>query len=147
MDFLKLKEVENFRDKELIRDLNTFVGNNLRNIIVEKGMKQVDVAVDLGLAEGSWKTTLGGGHAIDTTKYIALLVLYGINPLEVMLGKDYIKILGLFPEIDRKGRVIAPQMDYVMAMFDDALIETKKMKPEEQEKVFTKMATKIVLAK
>ena len=29
MDLLKLKEVENFRDKELIRDLNIFVGEGL----------------------------------------------------------------------------------------------------------------------
>ena len=77
-------------------------------------LKQIDVAVDLGLTEGSWKTTLGGGHCIDTTKYLALLALYGINPLEILLGKDYIKILGLFPEKDRKGRIIAPQMDYVL---------------------------------
>ena len=90
-------------------------------------MKQVDVAVDLGLTVGSWKTTLGGGHSIDTTKYLALLALYGINPLEILLGKDYIKILGLFPEKDRKGRVIAPQEEYVLALLDDALIETKKM--------------------
>ena len=29
MDLLKLKEVENFRDKELIRDLNIFAGERL----------------------------------------------------------------------------------------------------------------------
>lgn len=147
MDFLKLKEVEDFRDKELIRDVNRFTGDNLRNIIAEKGMKQVDVAADLGLKDGSLKTTLSGGHAMDTMKYIALMVLYGINPLEIMLGKDYVKILGMFPERDRKGRLITPEEDYILALLDDALIETKKMKPEVQESILTKMATKIVLAK
>ena len=146
MDFLKLKDAD-FRDKEIIESLNKFIGNNLRAIIADKGMKQIEVAADIGLQESSFKTILGGGHAIDTTKYIAFMVLYGINPLEIMLGKDYIKILAMFPERDRKGREIISQEDYVLGLLDEALIETKKMDPDTQERILSKMATKIVIAK
>lgn len=141
MDYSKLAHVVSFRSKKIISQMNKVTGSNLRERLKRLGVDQAEAAAGLGLALPTLKATLNGGHCIDTTKYVALKVLYGINPLELMFGEDYIWVMAMYPEKDSRGKVIPSDARYVLSEFEEVLIKALRLSPEDRANVFSKMAS------
>lgn len=132
MDYRELLKVDCFIEKDFVHWVNECSGNNLRNLLMEAELKQPYVASSLGIATDTLKGILRGAHAIDTAKYLGLLVNMGINPLEVIIGKHYQEFLAMCPRRNKYGEAAEPNESMILAAFDNAIVDLMRVEKDKR---------------
>lgn len=140
----KLKELgepKEFRKKENLKQINFEVGSNLKKEILLKGIKVQDAAVSLDMTPANLEKIFSGKVKMDVPKLFALLVLHGINPLNVLFGRSWFAYLSEFMGENISRLMI---MDYVTSALDDILIEVNKQDENFRTNLYSVMFVKIL---
>ena len=95
-------------------EIRKVIGENIKKICSLKGIRQVDIAEQMGVSQGSVSNWIKGTNSIDIENLAELCVflgvsldqIYGMSPItpEVSLSNEETELLSLYRSLTREGQ-------------------------------------------